>query len=72
MWKREYVSAIIKSTLDVADDAFDEIEMGSAHKEAGLMNCISNLRACEGEVLESANETAVESEIIKKITVGSR
>jgi hypothetical protein len=69
------MSAVVKGTLDISNDAFDEIEMGRTrcmHEKTCLVNSISDLRSGEGKILEGANETTIESGIIEKITEGSR
>jgi hypothetical protein len=54
----------VGSALHIAKDAFDELEMGVArvmHKEAHLLDCIREVRASEGEILEGTGETPVEA-----------
>jgi hypothetical protein len=56
------VSAVVKGTLDISNDPFNEIEMGRAwsmHEKACLVDSVSYLRASESKILEGANKTTV-------------
>jgi hypothetical protein len=58
--------AIVEGAREVPKDALHGREMGLtrvAHVEAHLLDCVGNLRSSDGEVLESASQAALGSQV---------
>ena len=58
--------------FQITKDSFGGYLMGcgrSMHKLADLINSISNIRSHEGEILEVANHTSIEREVVVQITI---
>jgi transposase len=63
------LKTIVERPTDVAKDPFDEEEMWLAwrmHVEAGLLHCMSNIRAGERQILQGPGKVAVLRRVRKK------
>jgi hypothetical protein len=65
--------AIVHSAAEVAEEALEGSEVGLPrimHMKAQLLNCISDVRSSEGEVLQSTSKTPVRAGICHWCTLG--
>jgi hypothetical protein len=65
--------AVAHSASEVAEEALEGSEVGLhriMHMKAQLLNCISDVRSSEGEVLQSTSKTPVRGGIRHRVTLG--
>lgn len=69
------LKAKVEGSLHIAKNALDESEMWllrSVHVKAYLLDYISDVRACRGEVLEGTDQTPIVGWVGDRGTISSR
>ena len=56
------MQAMLDSPTDIAKKSFDQLKMRfprGMHEKADLLDCISDIRACQSQVLKSSSNASV-------------